>query len=267
MSGMLDDETLPVVDDWFKVEQIDADLAQVSEPHVSGLVSANIWWLRGGPNDLVIDTGVGVASLRAHLPQLFARDPMAVITHTHLDHVGGAHEFRHVAVHEAELLAVASPAPASLDPATELQLLGIELEEGAHLPSSLLHALPDVGYDPDSYSVRPSTVTRVLHDGDTLDVGETIQVLHLPGHSPGSIALWDPSRCRLFTGDVIYEGELLDQMHGTDIRAYVNSMRRLLELPVDVVYPGHGQPFSGSRLREIATNYIDRRAHFLEMEL
>ena len=128
------------------------------------------------------------------------------------------------------------------------------------LPPSLLRALPSAGYDQRAYAVRPATVTQVLRDGDLLDLGgTTLRVLHLPGHSPGSIALWDAARERLFTGDVIYEGELLDEMNGTDIEAYIASMRRLLELPVEVVYPGHGQPFGGRRLREIASDYIARR--------
>jgi glyoxylase-like metal-dependent hydrolase (beta-lactamase superfamily II) len=254
------DEALAVETDWFAVDRVGQDLIQVSEPHVSPLVSANIWWLRGRRGDLVVDTGLGLASLRAQVPEMFTREPTAVVTHTHLDHVGGAHEFVGVAVHAAEALAVAAPPRASLDPAVELAILGLQVGADVALPPSLLRALPASGYDPQSYAVRPATVARRLQDGDLFDLGDIVlAVLQLPGHSPGSIALWDEARARLFTGDVIYDDELLDDMFGADIESYVASMRRLLELPVDMVYPGHGEPFPGPRLREIAADYIDRR--------
>lgn len=246
---------------WFETEQHDDDLVLVTEPHVSPLVSANTWWLRGRLTDLVIDTGLGVASLREHLPAMFDREPLAVVTHTHLDHVGGAHEFGGIAVHDAEAMAAVSPGRASLDPATELEILGMQIEETTVLPPSFLRALPATDYEPRDYVVRPANVARRLREGDLLEVGDVaMRVLHLPGHSPGSIALWDEGRARLFSGDVVYDDELLDQLDGADIEAYVESMRRLLDLPVETVYPGHGPPFTGARLREIASDYISRRA-------
>jgi glyoxylase-like metal-dependent hydrolase (beta-lactamase superfamily II) len=253
-------QELPVATSWFEVDWVDADLVKVTEPHLNGLVSANLWWVRGTHHDVVVDTGLGVASLRTHVPELFDHDPLAVVTHTHLDHVGGAHEFPRVAVHEAEVAAVAAPEPASLHPPTELALLGLAVPAGTELPPSLLRALPERGYDPDTYAVRPAEVTRTLVEGDLIDLGGTVlRVLHLPGHSPGSIVLLDEERRRLFTGDVVYDDELLDEMRGTDIAAYVASMRRLLELDVEVVHPGHGPTFDGARLREIAEDYVARR--------
>jgi glyoxylase-like metal-dependent hydrolase (beta-lactamase superfamily II) len=251
---------LPVATTWFEVEWVEADLVKVTEPYLTALVSANLWWVRGADHDVVVDTGLGVASLRTHLPELFDHDPLAVVTHTHLDHVGGAHEFSRVAVHQAEVAAVAVPAPASLHPSTELDLLGLEVPAGTVLPPCLLRALPEAGYDLDAYAVRPAEVTLALADGDLIDLGGTVlHVLHLPGHSPGSIALLDEERRRLFTGDVVYDDELLDEMHGTDIASYVASMRRLLELDVDAAHPGHGPSFDGARLRELAREYVARR--------
>jgi glyoxylase-like metal-dependent hydrolase (beta-lactamase superfamily II) len=251
---------LPVATSWFEVEWLEADLVKVSEPHLSGLVSANLWWLRGARHDVVVDTGLGVASLRTHVPELFDHDPLAVLTHTHLDHVGGAHEFTKVAVHDAEAAAVVAPAAVSLDPVTELALLGLAVSDETELPLSLLRALPEPGYDTTTYAVRPAMVTRVLAEGDVIDLGGiSLRVLHLPGHSPGSIALLDEERHRLFTGDVVYDDELLDRMHGTDIPAYVASMRRLLALEVEVVHPGHGPSFDGARLHQIAEDYVARR--------
>jgi glyoxylase-like metal-dependent hydrolase (beta-lactamase superfamily II) len=55
---------------------------------------------------------------------------------------------------------------------------------------------------------------------------------------------------------VVYDDELLDDMVGTDITAYVASMRRLLELEIDVVHPGHGASFDRARLHEIVEAYL-----------
>jgi glyoxylase-like metal-dependent hydrolase (beta-lactamase superfamily II) len=51
---------------------------------------ANIWHVRERDRDLVADSGLGVASLRHHVPALFERDPVLVVTHAHLDHLAGA---------------------------------------------------------------------------------------------------------------------------------------------------------------------------------
>jgi glyoxylase-like metal-dependent hydrolase (beta-lactamase superfamily II) len=84
--------------------------------------------------------------------------------------------------------------------------------------------------------------------------------LHLPGHSPGSIALWDEGAGALFTGDVIYDsGMLLDELDGSNIADYRASMERLLRLPVEVVYSGHGEPFGRALLQDRARAYLRLR--------
>jgi glyoxylase-like metal-dependent hydrolase (beta-lactamase superfamily II) len=84
-------------------------------------------------------------------------------------------------------------------------------------------------------------------------------VLHLPGHSPGSIGLWEAATAILFSGDAIYDGPLLDELPGSDIAVYIKTMRRLLELPVRVVHAGHDPSFDGSRLRFLARQYLEKR--------
>lgn len=58
--------------------------------------------MRGNDRDIVIDAGLGVVALRQAIPGLFERDPMVVLTHAHLEHVGGASEFGDRAAHPAE---------------------------------------------------------------------------------------------------------------------------------------------------------------------
>ncbi len=84
-------------------------------------------------------------------------------------------------------------------------------------------------------------------------------MLHLPGHSPGSIGLWDARERVLFSGDAIYDGPLLDELPGSDIPDYVATMKRLRDLPVDVVHGGHEPSFGRARLIELCDAYLAKR--------
>jgi glyoxylase-like metal-dependent hydrolase (beta-lactamase superfamily II) len=254
---------LAVADPWFGVEDVGEGVTRLTEPHLSGLVSANLWWIRGRRHDVVVDTGLGVASLRHHLPEVFEHDTLAVISHTHLDHTGGAHEFDRVAVHELEAPAMGSPPPASLDPRTEMELLGLAIPDPRALPESLLEALPAPDYDPAAFAVRPAVVTRTFVDGDVIDLGDRrLRVVHLPGHSPGSAALLDEDLRWLYTGDILNDGPVFDEMYGADIPTYVASMRRLRDLGVAMVQPGHDHRFDGERLQQLVDAYLRLRSGY-----
>src|SRR5262245_38774447 len=257
MSG----EGLPVVPEWFHVDDVGEGVVRVTEPHLSPLVAANLWWIRGQRHDVVVDSGLGVASLRDHLPQILDHDTMAVISHTHLDHTGGAHEFDRVAVHAIEADAVASPPPVSLHPRTEMEMLGLAIPDPDTLPDSLLEALPEPGFDQAAYSIQPATVTRAVTHGDVIDLGDRrLRVVHAPGHTAGSIVLLDEDLHWLYTGDVLNDGPVFDEMYGADIPTYVESMRRLLDLDVAMVHPGHDHSFDGDRMRQLVDDYLTLRS-------
>jgi glyoxylase-like metal-dependent hydrolase (beta-lactamase superfamily II) len=83
-------------------------------------------------------------------------------------------------------------------------------------------------------------------------------VLHLPGHSPDSIALFDEADGLFFSGDAIYDDTLIDDLPDSDRSAYRRTMLRLLDLPIRTGHGGHGPSFDGKRMREIASTYLDR---------
>jgi glyoxylase-like metal-dependent hydrolase (beta-lactamase superfamily II) len=242
---------LPVAATWYATGRAGETITRITEPHVHEMVSANTWHVRGRDRDLFIDCGLGVASLRAGLPDLFAAEPAVALTHAHLDHMGSAHEFTDCWAHPAE--PVASPPPGSLrgpELAAELGLAG-------PLPPLLIDAVPRPDYRPGDYRLRAARVTRPLPGGEVIDLGDrTFVVQHLPGHTPGSIALLDPDDGTLFTGDVVYDGVLLDGIAGADRDQYRQSLRGLLGLPVRVVHPGHGPSFGPDRLHEIIQAYL-----------
>jgi glyoxylase-like metal-dependent hydrolase (beta-lactamase superfamily II) len=77
-----------------------------------------------------------------------------------------------------------------------------------------------------------------------------------PGHSRGSIALWEASTKTLFSGDAIYDGPLLFELPGSSIADYVRTLERLLKLDVAVVHAGHDPSFGKERLGEIVRAHL-----------
>lgn len=88
------------------------------------------------------------------------------------------------------------------------------------------------------------SLTSYLEDGDKVKVGDgELDVLHVPGHSPGSIALYDPEGKYVIVGDALFDGSIgRTDLPGGDFRTLINSIRsKLLTRPDDTtVYPGHG---------------------------
>jgi glyoxylase-like metal-dependent hydrolase (beta-lactamase superfamily II) len=144
-----------------------------------------------------------------------------------------------------------------------MDLLGLAIPDSEVLPESLLEALPEPAYDESAFAIRPATVTRALADGDVIDLGDRrLQVIHAPGHTRGSILLYDEDLRWLYTGDVLNDSTVFDEMFGADIPSYVESMRRMYELDVTMVRPGHDNSFDGDRMRELIDAYLTLRAGY-----
>ena len=246
---------------WFERRVVDVDLTLIWEPHVHPLLRCNIWHLRGRDADLLVDTGLGVSSLRTAAHDLFDKSLLAVATHAHADHVGGLHEFDARLIHHDEAACLSRGRPsysldlADYDDAARARLARV----GYDIAGGLLTAVPHKGYIPGKHRQQGVEPTRILAEGDVVDLGNrAFEVLHLPGHSPGSIGLWEAATGMLFSGDAIYDGPLLDEIAGADIAVYRRTMKRLLTLPVRVVHGGHDGSFGAGRLKQIAQAYLHR---------
>jgi glyoxylase-like metal-dependent hydrolase (beta-lactamase superfamily II) len=248
-----------IAERWFEHEVVADGLVRITEPHVDPFLRANLFLVRGRERDLLVDSGLGIVPLREELTELFERPVLAVATHRHFDHTGGLYEFDEVAVHRADAEAVANA-----EGFASLRSEDYDEHEfsGYDLPASLLSALPRAGFDLAEYEVRSAPPTRILEEGDVLDLGDRrLTVLHLPGHTPGEIGLWEEKTGTLFSGDCVYEsGILLDELPGSNIEDYVASMRRLLDVPVRVVHGGHDDSFGRERLLELIDAYLAKRA-------
>jgi glyoxylase-like metal-dependent hydrolase (beta-lactamase superfamily II) len=253
---------LPIADRWFEIRKVSDDITLLWEPHVVPLMRCNIWHVRGRDRDLMIDTGMGIASLREAARHLLDKKVTAVATHTHTDHVGSHHEFDNTLVHALEADELRSPRDrgtllASVMGAAEIAELS---KAGYPFDGDLITALPHVDYDLASYRLKDAPVTEIVTEGDIVDIGNRhFEVLHLPGHSPGSIGLWEARTGTLFSGDAIYDGPLLDQIDGAHIPTYIRTMKRLRELPVETVHAGHDPSFGRTRLVALVDAYLAKR--------
>lgn len=257
MSG---DIVLRPADPWFAIEPQPNGILRIWEPHVSRLLRANMFLIRGRDHDLLVDAGMGVASLRAYLEPLMERPVICVLTHGHVDHVGSAAEFADdLRMHPAEADLIASPPERwslSYDdyPADfRAGLAAAGFETRGHVIAGLPHA----GYDPSSWSVAPAQMTQALADGDIVNLGDRqFEVMHLPGHSPGGLVLWEAATQILIGGDVIYDGLLIDTLPESDPAAYRASMGRLAALNPSIVHGGHRESFGLLKYRRIVEDYL-----------
>lgn len=254
---------LSVAGRWFEIVEVADDIFRISEPHVHAYVRSNAWLVRGADAHLLVDSGLGVGRLPDELGGLLDRPLTAVATHAHFDHFGGLGAFAERAAHadDAEVIEHGSDyvtLTAGRYPAALLD----ELEAaGEPVPDLLVDALPYEGFDLAAFRTPAVRLTRLLADGDILALGDrSLQILHAPGHSPGSICLWDAASGTLLSGDVLVDGEpLQDELPRSSTADFAASLRRLRDLPVHTVLGGHGPVFGRGRAHEIIAGFLAAR--------
>ena len=233
--------------DWYETLDCGDGITLIREPYIHVFYRCNIWYVRGRNSNLLFDSGLGVVSLATQFPWLTAAPLVAVASHTHFDHIGNTHEFHHRVVHRAEADIMAHPTAAST---VADRFATLEMFE----------RLPPGGFDPATYVVRPAPATRLVEAGDVIDLGDRhFTVLHLPGHSPGSIGLWEADTGILLAGDAVYDGPLIDDAYHSSTEQYLETMHRLRELPVRVVHAGHYPSFGEQRYRELIDDYLAQK--------
>ena len=181
-----------------------------------------ILWGETSCEAAVIDPGMMREAEREMVTKFIGDNNLNVkhilLTHLHVDHITGARW---------------------LADKTGADVCGSALDDplGQELPDQVDHFRINV-------EVEPLTVDRDLKDGDTIQLGEeTIQVLHVPGHSPGGLAFYMPESNLLFAGDTIFNGSVgRTDLWGGDMAQLINSIReKILTLPDEtVIASGHG---------------------------
>jgi glyoxylase-like metal-dependent hydrolase (beta-lactamase superfamily II) len=233
--------------DWYRCAALENAVTHIFEPYIIPFYRCNIWHVRGRDRSLLFDSGLGVVSLIGQFGWLEDGALIAIASHTHFDHIGNHHEFADRACHPLEAAILASPTRESTIATRYAKL-------------AMFEKLPPEGFDEAGYRVRPAPATRLLEAGDVVDLGDRhFEVMHVPGHSPGSIALWERAHGILLAGDAVYDGELIDDAYHSNPLDYIETMQRLRELPVRVVHAGHYPSFGRGRYLELIDDYVRGR--------
>lgn len=181
-----------------------------------------ILWDEASHEAVVVDPGMMRDSEYEMVTKFIDEHNLSVkhilLTHLHVDHITGARW---------------------LADKTGADVCGSALDNplGQELPNQVAHFRINI-------EVEPLTVDRNLEDGDTLQLGdEIIQVLHVPGHSPGGLAFYLPQSALLISGDTIFNGSVgRTDLWGGDMAQLITSIReKILPLPDEtVIASGHG---------------------------
>jgi glyoxylase-like metal-dependent hydrolase (beta-lactamase superfamily II) len=167
---------------------------------------------------IIIDPGDEIADILARLARRQLTLKQIIVTHAHIDHIGGAAQLRRV-----------TGAPVLFHQA-DLPILGMMEMQAAWL------GVPT----PEKVALDQSA-----DDGLTAGIpGLEAEVIHTPGHTPGSLCLYFPKQELLLAGDTLFAGSVgRTDLPGGDTRALLRSIHtRLMTLPEQtLVVPGHGE--------------------------
>ena len=180
--------------------------------------NCSLIWCEATRRAALIDPGGDVEALLASVERAGVTLEKLLLTHGHLDHVGGALE---------------------LSRRLHLPIIGPHADDAFLLDRPQVQA-EMFGFPP----AEAFAPTQWLHDGDTVEVGKlALQVIHCPGHTPGHVVLFEPQSRHAFVGDVLFKGSIgrtdLPRGNYHDLIASIRS--KLFPLGDDVAFiPGHG---------------------------
>jgi glyoxylase-like metal-dependent hydrolase (beta-lactamase superfamily II) len=231
-------------DQWYETIRFSDDVTLIHEPWIKPFYRCNMWHVRGRDADLLFDSGLGHFSLRQHVPLVTDRSLLCVASHTHFDHIGNHHEFPNCCVHQAEAAVLA-------DPRNEWTCAD------RYATDDMFDRQPQ-GWDQARYQVKPAKPERLLNHGDVIDLGNrAFEVVHTPGHSPGGIGLLEKKTGIFLSGDIIYDGPLIDDVYHSNINEYVETFEELTKLKANIIHGGHFPSFGKVRFQQLITEYIE----------
>ncbi len=181
--------------------------------------NCSILWCEKTMRAAVIDPGGDLSEILNFLELMDLTAEVALITHAHHDHAGGAAQFA--------------------------ELTGARIE-GPHIGDAHVAArLEELGERYGMPGARSFVPSRWLDHGDRVHFGEEqLEVLHCPGHCKGHVAYFSETSRQAFVGDILFRGAIGAWEHGDgDLPTLIDSIRmKLFSLGDDVSFvPGHGE--------------------------
>lgn len=255
-------------------------------PQAGGPVNVYLLEEKGG-GLLLFDSGIGSKEGMAALEEGFRRlgrrfDEVRriVVSHGHVDHYGAARFVEERNGGEIPAYAHPADAPKMAEGGTRwrdrMPLYGAYLWK-LGVPAEVLAAIGQQGEK--SYGLaRRIREVRPIADGEILETKHlSLRVTHMPGHTPGLLCLHEERKRLFFSADHLLEkvspnpiielGPNGEEGTFRPLIAYVESVRRMRALDLDLVLPGHASPFSGHRevIDRLLVFYGRRQARIREL--
>jgi glyoxylase-like metal-dependent hydrolase (beta-lactamase superfamily II) len=227
---------------------MDDNMEIVPRIHNLGGKSVNYYLVEDDGEIILIDTGLPGNSSKIvdYVEKTLKRKPQdiktIVITHSHFDHVGSLSKIKEI-----------TGAQVAIHPADADYVRGKTKHIGGTFINALIKLFQIV------YRTKPVEPEIMLKD---CDVMSGYQVIHTPGHSPGSICLYNPEKKVIFVGDILQYKNGRLQSPGKKLipepEKYGESLRKLLDLDIKIILTGHTAPVTsggGELLREFVKTF------------
>jgi glyoxylase-like metal-dependent hydrolase (beta-lactamase superfamily II) len=252
---------------------------------LDGGIQSGVYLIRGRDANLLFDTGnwtlpefgKGMADfLIEHLDR--ERNPLRYIflSHYHFDHIGNASILKER--YGAEVICHPLDRPLIESPLFAVEadnLLRFGVQPGSYLTDFNLDPGERIAHSDraviEKYWNRPVEVDRLVEDEDVIEVGGlALRVIHLPGHTPGHIGLWNPETRTLYSSDLMVFPAPITPFPFGNAKDNATSIQRCLDLKPECLFEGHGlsaytQGSSERRLLHMQIQQRDTERRIMEV--
>lgn len=209
----------------------------------------NLYLIEGQKKALLIDTGWGIGDIAKEISKITNLPLVVVNTHGHLDHTGGNNQFKSVYIHDKDI--------PLLDRYDDSEIRAKILRRLS------TYELPD-DFSEKSWINAKMSIVQGLDGQDFFDLGERIiDIIEVPGHTKGSICLYDRNEMLLFSGDTASSYTInLTFEESLSVEDYLKSIKKLVGISYKVtnVLPSHGETLLKARvlleLKSLTENII-----------
>lgn len=222
--------------DYYSICKYDNDLYQIKDP-LGSLIDVII----GEEKALVVDTGYGIGDIYKEVRKLTNLPLIVIDSHGHMDHTGGNYLFPEVYIHSKDIDLVKK------HNSLAWRKKNIESAKNAN---ALIES-----FNEEEYLKKREGNLLIIDDIKYFDLGgKTVEVIHTPGHTAGSISLYCKEKKIMITSDAIIQYVWLFLAESTSVKDYIESIEKVLKYDFDYFLVGHG-----ARLipRDTMLEYLD----------
>jgi hydroxyacylglutathione hydrolase len=233
ISGFINGQA-PAPSSWFKATLVAPNVWCIDDHGAD-----NMYLVIGSDSALLIDTGLGAANLRDYVKSITGLPLIILNTHGHPDHAGANYQFETVYAHPADFPSINFFSSPQVRKSMGRSMLG-----GASVPENELFT--------DTLNLKP-VLLKPVQEGYVFRLGgRSLEVISVPGHTPGGICLLDQEHKILFSGDNNNTLVWLHIQGCLPLETYLKSLEKLNARVNEftTLMPGHGTPIESSFVGE-----------------